>query len=55
MMDIGLEQFDSVFGQDALGHSSVQMTKRYYAHYSNDSSMKRVLKVLEGGKKSGRG
>ena len=41
--------------QRALGHSSVQVTERYYAHYSNDSSMKRVLKVLEGGKKSGRG
>ncbi len=39
----------------ALGHSSFQVTYRYYAQYSNDSSMKRVLKVLEGGKKSGRG
>ena len=40
--------------QRALGHSSVQVTEQYYAHYSNDSSMRRVLKVLEGGK-SGRG
>ena len=38
----------------ALGHSSVTVTERYYAHFSDESSMKRVLKVLEGGN-SGRG
>ena len=39
--------------QRAPGHKSVQMTGRYYAPYSNDLSIKRVLKVLEGGEKSG--
>jgi len=39
--------------QRAPGHNSVQMTGRYYAPYSNDLSIKRVLKVLEEGKKSG--
>ncbi len=48
----GVEMHDI---QKALGHSSVTVTEQYYAHFSEDSSMKRVLRVLEGGKKSGRG
>jgi len=35
----------------ALGHSSVRVTEKYYAQFSEDESIKRVLKVMEGGRK----
>ena len=41
--------------QQAMGHSSVRVTERYYAHFSPQSSQERVLKALQGGRKSGRG
>ncbi len=37
--------------QAALAHASVRTTEQHYAHYSDRSTEKRVLKVLEGGKK----
>ena len=37
--------------QAALGHASVTTTEKHYAHYSDRSTEKRVLKVLEGGRK----
>jgi len=36
--------------QQVLGHSSVQITEKHYAHFSPTHSAKKVLHVLEGGK-----
>ena len=36
--------------QRALGHASVTTTEQHYAHYSDRSTEKRILRVLEGGK-----
>jgi integrase len=37
--------------QKALGHSSVKVTEKYYAHYSPDSIQRQAMKVLPGGKR----
>ena len=36
--------------KEAMGHSRIEVTERYYAHYSPNRSAERVLRVLEGGK-----
>ena len=38
--------------QQVLGHSSVQITEKHYAHFSPTHSAKKVLYVLEGGRAS---
>ncbi len=38
--------------QQVLGHSSVATTERYYAQFSPRHSARKILKVLEGGKRS---
>ena len=39
--------------QQVLGHSSVAVTERHYAQFSPEHSSKKVLRVLEGGKRNG--
>jgi len=41
--------------QQVLGHASVATTEKHYAQFSPEHSAKRILRVLEGGKRSGSG
>ncbi|MDA2931498.1 site-specific integrase [Acidobacteria bacterium AH-259-O06] len=41
--------------QQVLGHASVSTTEKYYAQFSPRHSARRILKVLEGGKRSRNG
>ena len=36
--------------QQVLGHSTVAITEKHYAHFSPRHSARKILKVLEGGK-----
>jgi integrase len=38
--------------QQVLGHASVATTERYYAHFSPEHSVRKVLRVLEGGRRT---
>ena len=39
--------------QQVLGHASVTTTEKHYAHFSPQYSARKILKVLEGGKRNG--
>ena len=41
--------------QQVLGHASVATTEKHYAQFSPKHSARKILKVLEGGKKSASG
>ena len=41
--------------RQVLGHASVATTEKYYAQFSPEHSAKRILRVLEGGKRSDSG
>jgi integrase len=42
------------FIQAVMGHSSVSITEKYYAHFSPDSASRALLTVLEGGRRRGK-